>query len=385
MMRLFQSSGRPALYFPETAYCVDFDVTVPLFLPLYGANRLADIKRLQRETPDIGHLNFESGWPIGSWLSNTVQAVATWSSAENLGFQDILSRVLAPLPNASALVQIVVALTETQNQTLVFDSFQGHAGEPQTLMAYMAGNEGMNEAQDAWNVVVVQPKRTHPRDVDPGWFKATLEPRLQHLIDATTPLASHCQALQEGFGTDDVREKLVRDLCAGVQVFALRAKQVHGVYTAAAAHKSGDKTGFEDGLSQSQAAMVSAAQILASIDLDANATRWTGIARPTAYPFGYLWAAKSLFFWRRDHQIVAHSVTDPCYLNLYDPIEVGLAEGGADIWKYLAKYGKHIFDHMPWLRKWSGCMSGPKGDPPPLDPLGVANSLQPTFQTALVI
>eukprot|EP00930_Biecheleria_cincta_P041818 TRINITY_DN28729_c0_g1_i1.p1 TRINITY_DN28729_c0_g1~~TRINITY_DN28729_c0_g1_i1.p1 ORF type:complete len:253 (-),score=31.07 TRINITY_DN28729_c0_g1_i1:73-831(-) len=252
-------------------------------------------------------------------------------------------------------------------------------------MAYMAGNEGMNEAQEAWNVVVVQPKRTHPREVDPAWFKATLEPRLQRLIDATSPLASHCQALQEGFGADDDSENLVRDLCAGVQVFALRAQQVHGVYRAAVAHKSQDVTVFEDGLSRSQAAIVTAAKILGSLNLDVNATRWTGIASPTAYPFGYLWAANSLFFWRRDHQIVAHSVTDPCYLNLYDPIEVGLAEGGADIWKYLAKYGKHIFDHMPWLRKWSGCMSGPKGDPPPLDPLEESNEAKPSSQTALLI
>eukprot|EP00928_Gymnodinium_smaydae_P087492 TRINITY_DN71748_c0_g1_i2.p1 TRINITY_DN71748_c0_g1~~TRINITY_DN71748_c0_g1_i2.p1 ORF type:complete len:128 (-),score=8.01 TRINITY_DN71748_c0_g1_i2:162-545(-) len=117
--------------------------------------------------------------------------------------------------------------------------------------------------------------------------------------------------------------------------------------------------------------MIDATELLEQAQLDDAMTKWTGHAVPTAYPFGYLWPAKNLFYWRRDHQIVEHGIFDPCYLNLYDPIEVGMADGGEWLWKIIAKYGKDALRWFPWLRKWAGCMSGPRTQPPPLDPLYV--------------
>ena len=43
MMGLLEKEGKPQVFFPETAYWVNFDNSVPLFLPLYAADRLRDV------------------------------------------------------------------------------------------------------------------------------------------------------------------------------------------------------------------------------------------------------------------------------------------------------------------------------------------------------
>eukprot|EP00928_Gymnodinium_smaydae_P087491 TRINITY_DN71748_c0_g1_i1.p1 TRINITY_DN71748_c0_g1~~TRINITY_DN71748_c0_g1_i1.p1 ORF type:complete len:740 (-),score=64.21 TRINITY_DN71748_c0_g1_i1:162-2381(-) len=369
MMRLFEQENRSAIYFPETAYWVDFDTSVPLFLPLYAADRFADLQRLRHEMPSIGHLNFESGWPLGSWFNNAAQAAAAWSVEQAPDFVSFTAQILAPLPHAQSLVQIVATLANIQNASLVFDRFVGKDGKTQTLLAYVQGDDGMNEAQDAWNIAVVQPKRTHPRDLDPSWFESTLQPRFAALEASVRPLEEQCRAIRMRLQTNASQDVLARDLCIGVELFSLRVRQAHAVYRAAAARARHSDPG--EGLAQSHSAMIDATELLEQAQLDDAMTKWTGHAVPTAYPFGYLWPAKNLFYWRRDHQIVEHGIFDPCYLNLYDPIEVGMADGGEWLWKIIAKYGKDALRWFPWLRKWAGCMSGPRTQPPPLDPLYV--------------
>merc|ERR1740115_501062 len=63
------ASGRDTIYHGETGYWVNYDIDVPLFLPLYGAARLNDLRalaRIERESNGTvrfqGQMNFDSGW-----------------------------------------------------------------------------------------------------------------------------------------------------------------------------------------------------------------------------------------------------------------------------------------------------------------------------------
>ena len=75
--------NRSVSFYGETAYWVNVDIDVPLFLPLYGQRRQHDLRRLavreQKESFRIdGQMNFDSGWEWGYWLSDVVTARASW-------------------------------------------------------------------------------------------------------------------------------------------------------------------------------------------------------------------------------------------------------------------------------------------------------------------
>ncbi|MCX8112768.1 MAG: hypothetical protein N3E49_06195 [Bacteroidia bacterium] len=72
---LTEQGRRPLWYYPETAYWVTFDNSVPVWLLSYLRSRLEDI--LIVESLAEGHLTFSSGWDVGYWLFDW--SVARWS------------------------------------------------------------------------------------------------------------------------------------------------------------------------------------------------------------------------------------------------------------------------------------------------------------------
>eukprot|EP01041_Mallomonas_annulata_P004772 gene4772-9496_t len=78
-----QRGNRSVVFYGETAYWVNVDIDVPLFLPLYGQRRMKDLQRIaKREIRDKfrieGQMNFDSGWEWGYWMSDVVTARASW-------------------------------------------------------------------------------------------------------------------------------------------------------------------------------------------------------------------------------------------------------------------------------------------------------------------
>jgi hypothetical protein len=70
-----ESRRRPVWYYPESAYWVTFDNSVPVWLLSYLRSRWEDIQ----ETAGLaeGHLTFSSGWDVGYWLFDW--RIAAWS------------------------------------------------------------------------------------------------------------------------------------------------------------------------------------------------------------------------------------------------------------------------------------------------------------------
>lgn len=82
---LIEAPLRYTLYHGETAYWVNYDIDVPLFLPYYAYGRLYDLRKLARAEASqnkhiMGQFNFESGWEWAYWLSNTLTARAAWNT-----------------------------------------------------------------------------------------------------------------------------------------------------------------------------------------------------------------------------------------------------------------------------------------------------------------
>jgi hypothetical protein len=70
-----EKKKRPVWYFPESAYWVTFDSSVPMFLLPYFSARLGDIELCEKENIE-GHLTFSSGWEWGYGLIDW--SIARW-------------------------------------------------------------------------------------------------------------------------------------------------------------------------------------------------------------------------------------------------------------------------------------------------------------------
>ena len=65
---------RSMVFHPETAYWVSYDIDVPLFLPVYGLNRIRDLRYIAAREASSGkrikgQMMFDSGWEFGSVTS----------------------------------------------------------------------------------------------------------------------------------------------------------------------------------------------------------------------------------------------------------------------------------------------------------------------------
>jgi len=140
----------------------------------------------------------------------------------------------------------------------------------------------------------------------------------------------------------------------------------------------------DSGLAASAAAIELGHDLIAGLQLRPEWTQWTGEPLPTAYPFGYLWPAASLFFWRRDHQIVARGIREACYLNLFDLVELGVpySEYKSTI-KSLARALSAALSWLPWFRAYAGCLAGPEAEPV-LDPVSELPTAVPTLPPQLL-
>jgi hypothetical protein len=79
---------RGVLFYGETSYWVNYDIDVPLFMPLYGQRRQKDLRKIGLREIDEhfhmhGQMNFDSGWEWGYWLNDVVTARSSWNPLIN--------------------------------------------------------------------------------------------------------------------------------------------------------------------------------------------------------------------------------------------------------------------------------------------------------------
>ena len=155
-----EATRRDVVYHPETNYWVNVDVDVPLFLPLYGANRVRDLRNL--ENASLGGQNiFDSGWEWGAWLSDVVAARAAWRPAPS--FRAALAPVAKAVGEAAA--DVVAELAEDQRRLLVFGG-GAHVGDLGVLsgFGYLSGRTAWTDLLETLGVASTQPGRVAPND-----------------------------------------------------------------------------------------------------------------------------------------------------------------------------------------------------------------------------
>ena len=79
----------------------------------------------------------------------------------------------------------------------------------------------------------------------------------------------------------------------------------------------------------------------------------------TAYNYGYLWATHRLFYWQRDQAIVERRISDPCFGNINDPIELGFEDGGGEGLQAMRALLVRLLDNGLWTVPLTGWLSVP--------------------------
>ncbi len=307
-----QGRGQRALvYFPETAWWLGFDNSLPLFLPITGWARGYDLGTvlpgLMQGTPLDGHVTFTTGIEWDYWMFDAFLARATWDAA--YGWDRYVSDVGALFGSAGgAATTAIRAITDRQ----VADFF----GDNPRIFYYLAG-ESANDELGAPSGLVGRPVKVPFWDVfhyDEASF-ATWNARdflpLTAMKDAYAGIAASLAAADPGATADEGTGRRFFELRSAVEVFAWRAAHATLLYGAVADARSGD---FDAAYGKLASARAITQQVKDRVALvEARVYRYplelgTQLKpeSPTAYPYGDLYETHTAFFWaRRDDQLQA--------------------------------------------------------------------------------
>jgi hypothetical protein len=266
------TAGEPVGYFPETAYWVAFDNSVPTYLPLYVRSRWEDLAAF----PTLeDHVLFSSGWEWGYWQNDWAALRMSWDTPAD--WRDVYAEMFAPVD--PALADVAVALAEAEHTWIL----EGR------LAAYLAGRDTFIDLGDQIGVLA-QPDRPgfdEVRDMTP---------------EASAALVASLSAMADAFGAiappsgDDPWSREVAD---GLEVTSLRARYIATLYAAAA-----DGTRADTLLDDASATLASARTVVtrrhASLHDTVDGRLTVPGENPTIYQFGYLRWADELCYWERE-------------------------------------------------------------------------------------
>ncbi len=293
------AAGQSVGYFPESAYWVAFDNSVPTYLPLYLRSRWTDLHELKAKGALTQYVEFSSGFEWGYWQQD-VAALRWGFHLDDTWDQPIKDAFSVYGPKGDAAAELVRQLGEVEHHALI----------EQRLAAYLASRDQIIDYGRGQGIVS-QPDRVDLPDL-PGLDAAT---RAQFESDKLVPLEQFATDL-EGLNAQlqavglDPKDEFQAELIDGFEVTARRARFIASTYRATCDSLDGhdphpmlDRAAEE--LAAAQAVVTRRHRALHDpeplllIHQPAN---------PTLYQYGYLFEADQLCYWHRE-QAQARNIT----------------------------------------------------------------------------
>lgn len=318
-----ENKVRETWFYPESAYWVTFDNSVPMLLLPYLDARLRDIQTARSEGIP-GHITFSSGWEWGYWMIDWSIARWSWDFAENgkrmeksplMAVEDLFPGKLpiAILGNAMAI----------QQRRLLQDN----------MLRYLCPPSFTDELPNRFR------KQFQPRpepslaqlykDAPPEW-RAKLEAMRHAIDDYGVDLSGNARMMRslqvmDEYQFEGVQEKLWRELADALEVTGKLAEH-HGYWYMAFEAEVYRKEPSEWMLGYCERVRQQAmAKVLEMeegyrypVELIARERR-----SHTAYAFGYLYPVSDLHFWqRREEQLIEGRFDDPFFMNIWDAAKI---------------------------------------------------------------
>jgi hypothetical protein len=425
-----QRQGRRMVYHPETAYWVSYDINVPLFLPVYGYNRLRDLRYIDRRQRESGRkihgqMMFDSGWEFGYWLHDVVAARGAWDDPQQpnslaAGF----IKGLAPFTNllgpevGAAFGSFMVDFVESQRKLLI-NPLGLPAAEVVELngIGYLQGWDAFADLESiaaslGFSSAATQPRRLGLRqlvlfpELHSRKYFERIRPILVAMDGSFGAAAATLARMLQPVPADSPARRLCDELCDSIELLHLRASQLLGLYDyATGGAKSQANATWRASRLVKATASINAAHVVMQRRVANFRTPTERVAAwapgPTAYQYRYLWSAMTLYYWVRDHRIATARPTSaantmataaattangtttalsPCFLNIIDPYDVVLGEG---LPIPALKLLRQIADAMNWSSGFIiDCLAAPVSAPALEFPSGGDDASSGTRATA---
>ena len=321
-----ESKLREVWYWPESAYWVAFDNSVPLFLLPYLDVRWRDMESMER-IGVVNHLTFSSGGEWGYWLIDW--SIARWSWRYRDNGKTVPNGPLAPLHD----------LFPDRRMDRLFGealSLQNCYLKDQELLRLMAALTPFSEFP--WPLrrpFQPEPDFTSsyllhkaPASVVVSILKGPVA-ALEAYADKMEKIVSEMEmatSSQARTGNRETAESrlLSEELARSLAVTALRARHRALTLKALMAKRSVRPPGIGNAGELLSAAVAIRVQAMRLVRCQEKLYRYpvTLIARQrrslTSYQFGYLYPVSDLIFWQREEEQVRQERFDPFFMNIWN-------------------------------------------------------------------
>jgi hypothetical protein len=319
-----QNQLRETWFYPESAYWVTFDNSIPLLLLPYLNARYRDIQTC--EALGIpGHVTFSSGWEWGYWLVDWSIARWSWDYAPQA---DAGMAKVGPMAGPYQYLQEIFPEPAQADQVAAIADLQQTWLIDHNLLRWLCPSNPTDELPKPLN------KQFQPRGiVNLGDLRKLAEQHPERLselpIDSLQQYAARCEYmatalhLMGAFEPAKLATKLKWELTDALLMTALRARHSAQLMLAAqryaASHHS--MTALRLGLAAASQTRAKALEIVRRQEARYRypvaqlASRYKS---HTAYDFGYLYTVHNLHFWEREAQQNLKGRHGPFFRNIYE-------------------------------------------------------------------
>ncbi len=313
---------RETWYYPESAYWVTFDSSIPLFLLPYLSGRLDDI--LLMDSLQIpGHITFSSGWEWGYWLFDWSIARWSWKHSINREEQEVYPTMF------------IEDMFDNEQVTEFFKknvALQDEYLKDKELMRYMTAMTVTDELPEKF-ALEFHPRPKHHYE----WMakKAPIDsvrairerilPVLDEFIVKTKRELDGFKAGNYYTTLPDEKRRLLDEMVAGTEVLLYRA--LHRKHTLSYLLNKRESKLLKDGKDHSEllteAATIrnTALQIVREqearyrYDVERMTTKFKD---HTSYRFGYLYPVHDLHFWKREEEQYRRNKFSPFFMSIWN-------------------------------------------------------------------
>lgn len=293
---LKESKVREVWFYPESAYWVTYDNSVPMLLLPYLSGRLSDILLCEKEhIPN--HLTFSSGWELGYWAVDW--SIARWSWKSSFNGEE---HIPEPMEWVSALSypETVKANLESHLQ------LQQEYLLNKNLLRYMC-------AQTVTDEFSLFRKQFQPRpDFTFKWLarksdQLTRDKVYKVGIAQLQEYYSKSEALNLQLSklTDTMSPSPISEYFMALQLTSLRAKHRATTVNAILAHREKRKEDKVHWLEKGREIRLQGVGLVHLLELNYKYNAeylYSERFSHTSYPYGYLFAPHTLHFWKREEE-----------------------------------------------------------------------------------
>lgn len=307
---------RETWYYPESAYWITFDNSVPMLLLPYLKARHDDIMHMHQLGVQ-GHLTFSSGWEWGYWLVDW--SIARWSwafEADGVPVPTSPAQFARDIPVSESFMEFLPEATALQ-QAWLKDS---------NLIAWLTAQTVTDEMPGSLNL------HLHPRpDWRYGWLMneapaGVIDTLRAEVLPALEAFDTAWQTLRDRHYPDKSgTTPLERELLDATDIVALRARHRRQTLEALIRRREENMAGVKSrhylaALDSAAAVRLNALELVRAREAayrypaeELATQRWDH----TAYHFGYLYTVHDLHFWSREEAQIRENRWGPLFRNIW--------------------------------------------------------------------